>query len=109
MFICAGITTVVGATRAEAEDKKALLDKLPLEIDALSLLSEGLNFDFATKGMDEPLTDQELASFQGMLTIRDQVVSMSGKTKSDDARFPAPQQSRPDPRRDRRRSQDRRR
>jgi FMN-dependent oxidoreductase (nitrilotriacetate monooxygenase family) len=79
MFICAGITTVVGATKAEAEDKKALLDKLPLEIDALSLLSEGLNFDFATKGMDEPLTDQELASFQGMLTIRDQVISMSGK------------------------------
>jgi FMN-dependent oxidoreductase (nitrilotriacetate monooxygenase family) len=79
MFICAGITTVVAATRAEAEDKKALLDKLPLEIDALSLLSEGLNFDFASKGMDEPLTDQELASFQGMLTIRDQVISMSGK------------------------------
>src|ERR1700761_2925529 len=43
MFICAGITTVVAATRAETEDKKALLDKLPLEIDALSLLSEGLN------------------------------------------------------------------
>ncbi len=79
MFICAGITTVVAATRAEAEDKKALLDKLPLEIDALSLLSEGLNFDFASKGMDEPLTDQELASFQGMLTIRDQVISMGGK------------------------------
>ena len=79
IFICAGIATVVGATKAEAEDKKALLDRLPLEIDALSLLSEGLNFDFATKGMDEPLTDQELASFQGMLTIRDQVVSMSGK------------------------------
>ncbi|MGB8548069.1 MAG: LLM class flavin-dependent oxidoreductase [Xanthobacteraceae bacterium] len=79
IFICAGIATVVGATTAEAEDKKALLDRLPREIDALSLLSEGLNFDFANKGMDEPLTDQELASFQGMLTIRDQVVSMSGK------------------------------
>jgi alkanesulfonate monooxygenase SsuD/methylene tetrahydromethanopterin reductase-like flavin-dependent oxidoreductase (luciferase family) len=79
IFICAGIATVVGATKAEAEDKKALLDRLPREIDALSLLSEGLNFDFATKGMDEPLTDQELAGFQGMLTIRDQVISMSGK------------------------------
>ena len=79
IFICAGIATVVGATKAEGEDKKALLDRLPREIDALSLLSEGLNFDFATKGMDEPLTDRELASFQGMLTIRDQVVAMSGK------------------------------
>jgi FMN-dependent oxidoreductase (nitrilotriacetate monooxygenase family) len=79
IFVCAGITTVVGATMAEAEDKKALLDRLPLEIDALSLLSEGLNFDFATKRMDDPLSDQELASFQGMLTIRDQVVAASGK------------------------------
>jgi FMN-dependent oxidoreductase (nitrilotriacetate monooxygenase family) len=79
IFICAGISTVVSATKSEAEDKKALLDRLPLEIDALSLLSEGLNFDFATKGMDEPLTDKELASFTGRLTIRDQVVGMSGK------------------------------
>ena len=39
----------------------ALIEQLPLEIDALSLLSEALNFDFATKGMDEPFTDAELA------------------------------------------------
>ena len=39
--------------RAEAEDKWAEIEKLPLEIDALSLLSEALNFDFAKKGMDE--------------------------------------------------------
>ena len=45
------INTVAAATKAEAEDKWAEIDKLPLEIDALSLLSEGLNFDFATKGM----------------------------------------------------------
>ena len=48
---------VCGATKAEAEDKMALIEKLPLEIDALSLLAEALNFDFATKGIDEPLTD----------------------------------------------------
>ena len=28
----------------------ALIEKLPPEIDALSLLAEGLNFDFAAKG-----------------------------------------------------------
>jgi len=56
MFLCNLITPVSGATKAEAEDKMALIGKLPLEIDALSLLAEGLNFDFATKGIDEPLT-----------------------------------------------------
>ena len=45
-----------GATKAEAEDKMALINKLPLEIDALSLLAEALNYDFASKGLDEPLT-----------------------------------------------------
>lgn len=79
IFICAGVMCVVGATKAEAEDKMALIEKLPLEIDALSLLAEGLNFDFAAKGMDEPLTTEELNSFQGMLTIRDHVLKVSGK------------------------------
>ena len=54
--------------------------KLPLEIDALSLLSEGLNFDFASKGIDEPLTTEELQSMQGMFGIRDGVLRTSGKT-----------------------------
>jgi FMN-dependent oxidoreductase (nitrilotriacetate monooxygenase family) len=79
MFVCAGVQCVAGATKAEAEDKMAVIEKLPLQIDALSLLAEGLNFDFATKQLDEPLTTQELASFSGMLTIRDHVVKVSGK------------------------------
>jgi alkanesulfonate monooxygenase SsuD/methylene tetrahydromethanopterin reductase-like flavin-dependent oxidoreductase (luciferase family) len=63
----------------EAEDKWAVIDKLPLEIDALSLLSEVLNFDFATKGMDEPFTEAELAQMSGLHAIRDRVVKASGK------------------------------
>ena len=55
------LNTVCAATKTEAEDKWALIDKLPLEVDALSLLSEVLNFDFATKDMDEPFTDEEMA------------------------------------------------
>ena len=47
--------------------------------DALSLLSEGLNFDFASRGMDEPLTDDDLRSMQGIIGIRDNVVRKSGK------------------------------
>ena len=80
MFLCNLITPVCGATKAEAEDKMALIGKLPLEIDALSLLAEGLNFDFAAKGIDEPLTTEELQGMQGMLGIRDGVLRTSGKT-----------------------------
>jgi alkanesulfonate monooxygenase SsuD/methylene tetrahydromethanopterin reductase-like flavin-dependent oxidoreductase (luciferase family) len=79
IFMCNLITPVTAATKAEAEDQMALINKLPLEIDALSLLSEGLNFDFATKGMDEPLTTAELDGMQGILGIRDNVLKRSGK------------------------------
>ena len=73
------VNTVSAATKAEAEDKWAEIDKLPLEIDALSLLSEALNFDFATKGMDEAFTDDEIGGMSGLLGIRDRVVRASGK------------------------------
>src|SRR5262249_59820515 len=72
------INTVAAATKAEAEDKWALISKLPLEIDALSLLSEALNFDFSTKKMDEAFTDDEMAAISGLQAIRDRVVRASG-------------------------------
>jgi FMN-dependent oxidoreductase (nitrilotriacetate monooxygenase family) len=80
MFLCNLVTPVAGATKTEAEDKMAVIEKLPLEIDALSLLSEGLNFDFASKDIDQPLTTDELQGMQGMLGIRDGVLRTSGKT-----------------------------
>jgi alkanesulfonate monooxygenase SsuD/methylene tetrahydromethanopterin reductase-like flavin-dependent oxidoreductase (luciferase family) len=58
----------------------ATIAKLPLEIDALSLLAEGLNFDFASKGIDEPLTTEELNGMQGLVGLRDGVLRRSGKT-----------------------------
>ncbi|MCO6414914.1 LLM class flavin-dependent oxidoreductase [Siccirubricoccus sp. KC 17139] len=70
---------ICAATKAEAEDRAALIAKLPLEIDSLSLLSEALNFDFASKGMDDPFTDEEMASIQGMHAMRDRVVQATGK------------------------------
>jgi FMN-dependent oxidoreductase (nitrilotriacetate monooxygenase family) len=79
MLLCNLVTPVCAATRAEAEDKMALIQSLPLEIDQLSLLAEALNFDFAAKGLDEPLTDEELSSFSGLQTIRDRVLGLSGK------------------------------
>jgi FMN-dependent oxidoreductase (nitrilotriacetate monooxygenase family) len=73
------VNTVSAASQAEAEDKWAVIDKLPLEIDALSLLSEALNFDFARKGMDEAFTDLEIADMSGLQGIRDRVLRASGK------------------------------
>jgi len=73
------VNTVSAASKAEAEDKWAVIDKLPLEIDALSLLSEALNFDFAAKGMDEAFSDGEIAAMSGLQGIRDRVLRASGK------------------------------
>jgi FMN-dependent oxidoreductase (nitrilotriacetate monooxygenase family) len=70
------VNTVAAATKAEAEDKWAEIEKLPLEIDALSLLSEALNFDFATKGMDEAFSDRELEQMSGLQGIRDRVLQV---------------------------------
>jgi len=42
-------------------------------------LSEALNFDFATKGMDEAFTDTEIAAMSGLQGIRDRVLQASGK------------------------------
>jgi len=72
------VYTVVGRTKSEAEDKMALNDKLFEEVDALSLLSEAMNFDFASKAMDEPFTDEELANISGTQSMRDRVVEASG-------------------------------
>lgn len=75
MLIGALVHPVVAATKMEAEDKRAALDKLPLEVDSLMLLSEALNFDFGSKPLDEAFTDEELASMSGLQTIRDRVLS----------------------------------
>jgi FMN-dependent oxidoreductase (nitrilotriacetate monooxygenase family) len=83
MSICNILMPVAGATKAEAEDKMATISKLPLEIDALSLLAEALNFDFASKGIDEPFTTEELKGMTGMLGIRDGVLKRSGKKFQD--------------------------
>jgi FMN-dependent oxidoreductase (nitrilotriacetate monooxygenase family) len=70
------INTVAAASRAEAEDRWSEIEKLPLEIDALSLLSEALNFDFSRKGMDIPFTEKELGEMSGLQGIRDRVVAV---------------------------------
>ena len=81
------IYPIVAATQAEAEDKSTLIEGLAKPIDALALLSEVLNFDFATKQIDEPFSDEELANLSGLLAIRDRVLSLSGKSNPTVADF----------------------
>jgi FMN-dependent oxidoreductase (nitrilotriacetate monooxygenase family) len=71
--ICAGVYPVVAETRAEAEDKVALIDRLPKEIDSLSLLSEVLNFDFSRQPIDKPFTQQEMDSWTGVRGMHDRM------------------------------------
>jgi FMN-dependent oxidoreductase (nitrilotriacetate monooxygenase family) len=78
--ICPSTYVVAAATKAEAEDKMALIETLATDMDALSLLSEAMNFDFSTKGLDEAFTDAELAAVSGTQSMRDRVVRASGKT-----------------------------
>ena len=79
MFVAAGIYTVVAETRAEAEDKVALIDSLPKEIDQLSLLCEVLNVDLAKKPIDEPWTEEEIQTWTGAQGLRDRVYRVLGK------------------------------
>jgi alkanesulfonate monooxygenase SsuD/methylene tetrahydromethanopterin reductase-like flavin-dependent oxidoreductase (luciferase family) len=78
--VCSLALPVTAATKAEAEDKMAVIQQLPLDIDALALLAEGVNFDFSAKDPDEPLTDAELAGLQGLQSMRDRTVAVTGKT-----------------------------
>jgi alkanesulfonate monooxygenase SsuD/methylene tetrahydromethanopterin reductase-like flavin-dependent oxidoreductase (luciferase family) len=70
-YVCVGET-------AAAQEKRAVIEATARDVDALVLLSEVLNYDFAKKPLDEPFSDEELAelSFQG---FRDRVIRHSGK------------------------------
>lgn len=78
MTITPSAYLVCAETKAEAEDKMALIETLATDDDALSLLSEAMNFDFASKGIDEPFTDDELQSISGTQSMRDRVLKSSG-------------------------------
>ena len=70
---------VAGETKTEAEDKLAKIDSLNRPSDGIALLSEQLAFDFSKKSLDEPFSDEELKSINGMQTLRDRVLARSGK------------------------------
>lgn len=77
--ICPAVYCIVGETEAAAQEKRALIDGLAKPVDGLSLLSEALNYDFASKALDDSFTDDELAGIKGLQALRDRVVASSGK------------------------------
>ena len=78
MVIAPSAYIITAATKMEAEDKMALVETLATDEDALSLLSEAMNFDFGSKGIDEPFSDEELNGISGTQSMRDRVVKASG-------------------------------
>lgn len=68
----------VAETRAAAEAKRDFVLSLSKPIDALVLLSEVTNFDFASKDLDSEFTEEELkkVSWTG---FKDRVIALSGK------------------------------
>ena len=79
VHITPAVYCVVAETKAAAEDKAAYIDRLAHPLDSLVLLSEVTNFDFASRGLDEPLSDADLAAITGLQAVRDRVVRLSGK------------------------------
>jgi FMN-dependent oxidoreductase (nitrilotriacetate monooxygenase family) len=69
----------VAETEALAQEKRAVVESTAREVDALVLISEVLNYDFASKPIDEPFSDEELRRF-GWHGFRDRVIEASGKT-----------------------------
>lgn len=78
MVICSLVTTVVGNSQSEAEDRMVLLKGLVDEVDQLSLLAEGLNVDFSDYDLEAPLTDEQIGEISGFQGMRDQVMRDAG-------------------------------
>ncbi len=74
------IYTVVGETRTIAEEKRAFIELLAAPEDSLTLIAEVTNFDFSKVGLDEPLSDGQLASVGVNLGLKARVIERSGKS-----------------------------
>jgi len=65
--ICPMAYAVVGETEAHAKDREAmLLNDLVHPMASLTLLSELMNYDFAQHDLDDPVTDELIASVSGI-------------------------------------------
>lgn len=70
---------VIGETSTAAQEQAASIQQLAHPLDALVLLSEVMNLDFALHDLDEPFSDAALAAISGSRAILDRVIRLSGK------------------------------
>ncbi len=76
--VAPAVYVVVGETEEEAREKLELIESLSNQVDSLTLLSEVFNYDFAKHPVDEPLSDEILASMTGLRGFLDRVIELSG-------------------------------
>lgn len=76
--VAPAVYVITGETRAIAQEKRAVIEAAARPEDALTLLSELLNYDFARKPLDEPFTSEEMAKIGGLQAIRDRVIELGG-------------------------------
>ena len=72
------VYVVVDENEAKAKEKLEQIESLANRVDSLTLLSEVFNFDFSQHPVDEPLSDEILASMTGIRGFLDRVVGLSG-------------------------------
>lgn len=77
--IAPALYIVVGETETIARDKLAYIESLARPVDALVLLSEIMNYDFARHDLDEPLPITALEQMTGIRSVVERVVQSSGK------------------------------
>ncbi|MFQ6029770.1 MAG: LLM class flavin-dependent oxidoreductase [Dehalococcoidia bacterium] len=77
--VAPAVYVVAGETEALAQEKLALIESLAHPVDSLTLLSEVFNYDFARHELDEPLSEEALASMTGLRGFLDRVITLSGK------------------------------
>ena len=76
--VAPAVYVVVGETEEEAQRKLEHIESLANQTDSLTLLSEVFNYDFSQHRVDEPLSDEILASMTGLRGFLDRVIGLSG-------------------------------
>lgn len=76
--VAPAVYVVVGETEQIARDKLAVIEELAQPLDALVLLSEVLNYDFARHPLDAPLSDAVLEGMSGLRGFLERVIKGSG-------------------------------
>ncbi len=76
--VAPAVYVVVGETSESAQHKLDQIESLANQVDSLTLLSEVFNYDFSQHPVDEPLSEEIMASMTGLRGFLDRVVELSG-------------------------------